>query len=143
MSPREQYIETAKKWFKAHSDKNAFGEDGLTALAAPGFVAHSLPSSLHAPDRNAEEYAQFQNGAFQMFSSYKTTELDIIVDETQRKVVYYLKSDGEAAGVEYKNEYIHKLTLTEDGKKVKQFDPYLDSQGMISFMGKFQAALGT
>ncbi|KAI1844662.1 hypothetical protein JX266_009118 [Neoarthrinium moseri] len=143
MSPREQYIETAKKWFKAHSDKNAFGEDGLTALAAPGFVAHSFPSSLHAPDRNAEEYAQFQNGAFQMFSSYKTTELDIIVDETQRKVVYYLKSDGEAAGVEYKNEYIHKLTLTEDGKKVKQFDSYLDSQGMISFMGKFQAALGT
>ncbi|RYP61901.1 hypothetical protein DL770_009693 [Monosporascus sp. CRB-9-2] len=143
MSLREQMILTAKQWIKAHNDRNATGEAGLTALAAPDFVARSFPSSLQAPDRNREEYAAFQSWAFTLFDTYSTTEVDMVVDETQRKVVYYLNAKGTASAGEYNNEYIHKLTLTEDGKLLKEFDAFLDSQAMMTWMGKVHAAQGS
>ncbi|RYO94415.1 hypothetical protein DL766_002763 [Monosporascus sp. MC13-8B] len=142
MSLRENMIATAKQWIKAHNDRNATGEAGITSFAAPDFVARSFPSSLQAPDRNCEEYAAFQSWAFTLLDTYSATEVDMVVDETQRKVVYYLNAKGTAPAGEYKNEYIQKLTLTEDGKLIKEFDAFVDSQAMVTWMGKAQAAQG-
>ncbi|KXX74299.1 hypothetical protein MMYC01_208562 [Madurella mycetomatis] len=142
MSLREQMIQTAKGWLQAHIDRNVHGAASITALAAPDFVARSFPSSLQAPDRNREEYAGFQSWAFTMFDTYHITETDMVVDETQHKVVFYLNAKGAAPAGEYTNEYIHKLTLTDDGKLVKAFDAFIDSQAMITWMGKVQAAQG-
>jgi hypothetical protein len=142
MSLREQLIGTARAWVKAHKDKNASGEAGLTALATSDFVCRSLPSSLGAPDRNREEYAAFQSFAWSMFDSYTITELDIVVDETQRKVICYLKAKGSAAAADYNNEYIHKMLMTDDGKLIKEFDASLDSHAIVNFMEKMQAAQG-
>ncbi|KAI1395416.1 hypothetical protein F4819DRAFT_190215 [Hypoxylon fuscum] len=143
MPSREQMIATASQWLKAHRDQNATGPGGITALAAPDFVMRSLPTSLQAPERSREEYAAFQSGSFAMFEKYEIEELDMVVDESQRKVIYYLKANGVAVmGAEYQNEYIHKLTLTEDGKLIKEFDACVDSQAMMNFVGKMQAAQG-
>ncbi|GAB1309967.1 hypothetical protein MFIFM68171_00177 [Madurella fahalii] len=142
MPLREQMIQTAKGWLQAHADRNTHGAASITALAAPGFVAHSFPSSLQAPDRNLEEYVAFQSWAFTMFDTYHSTQTDMVVDETQRKVVIYLSAKGTASAGEYTNEYIHKLTLTEDGTLVKVFDASVDSLAMMTWMGKVQAAQG-
>lgn len=144
MSLREQMIETARAWIKAHNDRDA---EAIKALAAPDFVAHFLPRSLPPQgDKDREGYAQFQQQAFPMFSSYHAAEVDMVVDEAQRKVVCYLDAQGTAAipGVTdpYQNQYVHKVTLTDDAKLVKVFDSFIDSHFMMNFMGKVFAAKG-
>lgn len=44
----------------------------------------------------------------------------MILDEAQCKVVYYLDAKGTAPAGDYRNEYVHKLILTEDGEEVGQ-----------------------
>ncbi|KAK0703846.1 hypothetical protein B0T26DRAFT_876719 [Lasiosphaeria miniovina] len=126
MSLREQMVQVARAWIKAHNDRSP---DAIRALAADDFVAHFFPASLPAQgDKDREGY------------------VDMIVDESQRKVVIYLDSRGTAAvpGVIdlYKNQYVHKITLTDDVKLVKVFDSFIDSQAMMAFMGKVFAATG-
>jgi ketosteroid isomerase-like protein len=142
MSSREQFTKTARAWVQAHNDRNA---DAIKALTAPDFVAHFNPKSLPPQgEKDGEGYAQFQAAAFPMFSSYHASEVDLVVDESQKKVIVYLEAEGTAAvpGVTepYKNQYVHKLTLTDDGKLVKVFTSFVDSQAMMNFMGKVFAA---
>ncbi len=133
MALREQMTRTAKQWIQAHNERNAAGQDRVAALMAADFVARTFSSSLQAPNRNREEYVAFQSWTLTLFDSYRATETDMIVDEAQRKVVYYLDAKGTASAGEY-NEYIHKLALTDDGKLVKQFDAFMDSQPMVTWM---------
>ncbi|KAK3380448.1 hypothetical protein B0T24DRAFT_615456 [Lasiosphaeria ovina] len=144
MSLREQMVQAARAWIKAHNDRSP---DAIRALAADDFVAHFFPASLPAQgDKDREGYVQFQAQAFPLFATYHAAEVDMIVDESQRKVVIYLDSRGTAAvpGVvdPYRNQYVHKITLTDDVKLVKVFDSFIDSQAMMAFMGKVFAATG-
>ncbi|CAP61548.1 uncharacterized protein PODANS_4_1555 [Podospora anserina S mat+] len=141
---REQIITTAKAWVKAHNDRDA---QAIKSLASPDFTAHFHPASLPPQgDKDAEGYAAFQAQAFPLFATYHAELVDTVVDETQLKAVVYLNSNGTAAvpGVTepYKNQYVHKLTLTEDAKLVRVFDSFVDSAGMLGFMGKVFAATG-
>jgi hypothetical protein len=137
-------IDTARAWVKAHNDKDA---EAIKALTAPDFVAHFLPRSLPPQgDKDRDGYVQFQAAAFPMFSAYHAAEVDMVVDETQHKVVVYLDAEGTSAmpGVTdpYQNQYVHKLTLTDDAKLVRVFDSFIDSHFMMTFMGKVFAAQG-
>jgi len=139
MAARQQLIQITRQWIQAHNKRDAAG---VAALIAPGFIANSFPSTLGDPSRNAEEYVAFQALAFTIFDSYHVAETDLIVDEAQNKVVYYLIAEGTAPAGEYKNEYIHKLTFTKDGKFIQALDAFLDSQAMVAWMGKMQTAQG-
>ncbi|KAK4224400.1 hypothetical protein QBC38DRAFT_458363 [Podospora fimiseda] len=104
-------------------------------------------------DRNVEPktvqgYVYFQAQAFTLFDTYKPKIIDIIVDESQFKAVICLNSEGTAAvrgitDATYKNQYVHTLSFTEDGKLIKEFDSFIDSAAILAFMGKvFAAAAG-
>ncbi|KAK4164683.1 hypothetical protein QBC43DRAFT_317335 [Cladorrhinum sp. PSN259] len=141
---REQIIATAKAWVKAHNDRDA---QAIKSLSSSDFVAHLHPASLPPQgDKDAEGYAAFQAQAFPLFATYHAEIVDVVVDESQLKAVVYLDSNGTAAvpGVTdpYKNQYVHKLALTEDAKLVKMFDSFVDSAAMLGFMGKVFAATG-
>ncbi|KAK4172288.1 hypothetical protein QBC36DRAFT_294501 [Triangularia setosa] len=126
---REQIIATAKAWVKAHNDRDP--------------QATNLPPQ---GDKDAEGYVAFQARAFPLFATYHAELVDVVVDEAQLKAVLYLNSNATAAVPDvtelYKNQYVHKLTLTEDAKLVKLFDSFVDSAGMLAFMGKVFAAAG-
>lgn len=139
MAFREQLILTARQFIKAHNDKNITGEAGIIALTAPDFTSRSFPASLQHPDRARDEYVTFHEFAFTLFDEYEAAEVDLVVDELQRKVICYLNTVARGPAGEYRNEYVHKLTMTEDGKLVRQFDAFMDSRPMVEFMGKVQA----
>lgn len=143
MASREQILETTKKWLQGHNDRN-WTETGVKSLLAPGFIYRSFPASVKQPDKDSTAYLEFQGQTSSLFSTYKATDTDILVDEGQRKVVYFALAEGVVAGSElvYKNEYVHKLLLTEDGKLVQEFDAYVDSKGMLDFMGAVMASQG-
>ena len=143
MALREQIIRTAKEWIQAHNERDAAGQARVAALTTTDFIARTFPASLQVPNRNREEYAAFQSWSTNLFDSYQATETDMVVDETQCKVIYYIDSQGKTSAGEYKNQYIHKLILTEDGKLVKQFDIFMDSQAMEAWMGKVQTQPGS
>lgn len=139
-----QITATTKAWMKAHNDRSA---EAIKALTAPDFVARFNPASLPAQgEKDADGYAAFQAQAFPLFTTYHAELVDLVVDETQRKAVVYLTANGTAAvpGVTdaYKNQYVHKLTMTEDGGLVKAFDSFVDSASTLAFMGKVFAATG-
>ncbi|KAK4187136.1 hypothetical protein QBC35DRAFT_385591 [Podospora australis] len=153
MSLREQIAKTARAWLKAHRDRNP---DAIRALVAPDFIANFHPKSLPPQgNKDGEGYVQFSAQAFTLFETYSPTEVDLVVDEGPRKAVCYVEARGykeltigcgtgtaAAPGVNdgYSNQYIHKLTLTEDGRLVKVFDSFVDSAAMMVFMGKVFAA---
>lgn len=139
MAPREQIIETARKWVQAH-DSGPDRDASIMALTAPDFVAHHAPRSLETPDFNREEYVEFQSQAFAVFESYSHKEVDFVIDEAQNKVVYYLDVEAHGAGgnVKYESQYIQKLLLTDDGKLVREFHTFLDSQNFVTFMNRVQ-----
>lgn len=62
----------------------------------------------------------------------------MILDEAQCKVVYYLDAKGTAPAGGYRNEYIHKRILMEDGMLVRQFEAFMDSQLRVTWKGKAQ-----
>lgn len=109
-------VRTAEQWIQGHNERNAVGQARVAALMAAEFVARTYPSSLQAPNKNREEYIAFQSWAIKLFDSFHVTETDMIVDDVQCKVIYYLNAKGTAPAGDYKNEYVHKLILTEDGK---------------------------
>lgn len=145
MSLRQQLIDTTRAWVKAHDDRDPAA---IKALTAPDFTAHFNPRSLPAQGiKDGEGYAQFQAQAFPLFASYHVTEVDLVVDEAQLKTVVYLDAQGVAdvpglADPTYKNQYVHKMTFTEDGKLVQRFDSFIDGQTTMVFMGKVFAAQG-
>ncbi|KAI0402202.1 hypothetical protein F4802DRAFT_576905 [Xylaria palmicola] len=101
---------------------------------AEHFVARKFPSSLRAPSRNRDEYAAFQSWSLTLSDSYTAAETDIIVGEAQRKVLYHLDAGGTAPAGQHQNQYIHKLTLTDDGKLVHQFDAFMNSMPIVTWM---------
>ncbi|KAI1271724.1 hypothetical protein F5Y07DRAFT_330394 [Xylaria sp. FL0933] len=140
MTFREQMIRTAKEWIQAHNDRSAAGRELVASLMAEHFVARTFPSSLGAQSRNLDEYTAFQAWSLTLFDSYTAAETDTVVDEAQHKVVYYLDAKGTAPAGEYQNQYIHKLILTDDGRLIKQFDAFMDSRPMVSWMEKVRTS---
>ncbi|OTB06192.1 hypothetical protein M426DRAFT_319259 [Hypoxylon sp. CI-4A] len=136
MAPREQMVRTAKQWIQAHNERSADGHSFVASLTSTDFVARTFSSSLQAPSKNREEYLAFQARSLTLFDTYRATETDMIVDEAQNKVVYYLNAEGTGLVGEYKNEYIHKLTLMEDGSLIRGFDAFMDSQPLVAWMKK-------
>ncbi|KAI1353995.1 hypothetical protein F5Y01DRAFT_34797 [Xylaria sp. FL0043] len=140
MAWREQMIRTAKQWIQAHNDRGAAGRELVASLMAEHFVARTFPPSLRARSRNRDEYAAFQSWSLTLFDSYTAAETDMAVDEAQLKVMYYLDAKGTAPAGEYQNQYIHKLILTDDGRLIKQFDAFMDSRPMVSWMEKVRTS---
>ena len=141
MALREQMIETARKWVQAH-DRNTNRNADITALTTPDFVAFQGPRSLETPEFHRDDYIAFQSQAFAIFDSYGHKEVEMVVDESQHKVVYYLDVEATAAGgkVNYASQYIQKLVLTEDGKLIKEFHTFLDSEKFFALIESVQAA---
>lgn len=136
MALREQMIRTAKRWIQAYNQRTTDDQSPVAPLTTTDFVARTFPSSLQSPDKNRDEYLTFQSSSLTLFDTYHATETDMIVDEVQNKVIYYLNARGTAPAGEYKNEYIHKLTLTEDGKLIKSFDAFMDPNPLLDWMEK-------
>ncbi|CAJ2509137.1 Uu.00g141630.m01.CDS01 [Anthostomella pinea] len=139
MSLRDQLIHTTKFFQQAHIDKKVTGENSITSLTTPDFIARTFPSSLKAPVQNQAEYVHFTEWSFTLFDRYHATEGDMVVDEAKRMVVSYMDADAEGPAGMYNNEHVQKIKLTDDGKQVKGFDLFMDGQAMMEWMGKLKA----
>ncbi|KAK4224402.1 hypothetical protein QBC38DRAFT_547730 [Podospora fimiseda] len=147
MSPlREQILATAKEFTKAHNDCDI---EAIRAVLAPDFIGHFNQTSLPAHtlgDKTKDEYIKWQKETYPLFATYNCKLVDVVVDEAHLKAVLYMDIEGTTTvpGItdKYVSKYIHKITVTEDGKLVKGFDSFVDSASMVGFMEKIAAAVG-
>ncbi|KAK3990427.1 hypothetical protein QBC44DRAFT_394324 [Cladorrhinum sp. PSN332] len=143
---REQILATAKRFTKAHSDCDV---QAIRSVLSPDFVGHFNQSSLPPNtlgDKDLDAYIKWQEETYPLFATYSSDLVDVVIDEAELKAVLYIDVVGTTTvpGIteKFKNKYIHTITVTEDGKLVKEFDSFVDSALMVGFMGKIAAATG-
>ena len=132
-SLRDQLLQTAHAYLDAHNERDL---DKILALCAPTCVHRAGPPTVKSPDRNNEEYANFNVEVFKILHTYLATITDVVADDVSKKVVLSVEAKATADAGEYENEYVILLKMTEDGKQVVEQYDFIDSQRMIEWMGK-------
>ncbi|CZR58253.1 uncharacterized protein PAC_08144 [Phialocephala subalpina] len=94
------------------------------------------PPTVKSLDRNNDEYMMFNVEVFKLLHTYHATITDVVVDEVSKKVVLSVEAIATADAGDYENEYVIKLGMTEDGRKVVDQYDFIDSQRMIEWMAK-------
>ena len=87
---------------------------------------------------NNEEHISFFAPSMPLFRNFRLTIHDIVVDESDRKVVMHLTSIASTDIGKYCNEYMLKLHMTEDCRKVDKFEEFVDSGYSAMYMAKLR-----
>ncbi|KAL9601056.1 MAG: hypothetical protein Q9219_002765 [cf. Caloplaca sp. 3 TL-2023] len=66
---------------------------------------------------------------------------DMVIDESARKVVMHLASTATTIIGDYHNEYMLKLHMTEDGRKVDVFQEFVDSKYSAEYLARLREVL--
>jgi hypothetical protein len=115
MSLRATLLTTTRNYTQAHSSRNI---KTVLSLCAPECIHGTGPLSIRGPLRNNEEYAAFNVEVWtKMLLTYLVNMTDIVVEEALKTVVY-MDCLATADAGEYVSEYVIKLKLSDDGRKV-------------------------
>ncbi|KAI4242147.1 MAG: hypothetical protein L6R40_004190 [Gallowayella cf. fulva] len=120
---------------------NTWTLDEIMAIRASDCVNYILPASLDRKAMNNDEYVAFFAPRMPPFKNFNLTVHDTVVDEAPRKVVLHMTSTASTAIGEYRNEYMLKLHITEDRRKIDRFEEFVDSGYSAQFMTKLHQHL--
>jgi hypothetical protein len=141
-SIRDQISKTAQGYMDGLNNPGDEAS-GVIAHRTPDCVQRLLPSALNMPPHTNEQYRAFmkQSGAFVTRISFVLAEgRPLMIDETARKVLLHILSDGDTVFGPYNNEYFIILTTTEDGSQITEVTEFLDTQRFTSFIQAVQGA---
>lgn len=125
-------LSTATRWLKAHDDDD---HDTIAALRTSDARYYEGPKSLGAPVRNNDEWDIYFPTTKKLFSKYGLTINESFVDEEKCKVIFNLTANAVTTdGIDYNNDYIFILTMTDDGQLVREYWAYVDSLAMARFI---------
>lgn len=129
---RALLVSTANKWCRAQVDGDLAT---IASLRTPDTKYCQRPKSLNFPDRNNEEWDSYFKTTMGFFSKYDMEVNEIVVDQEERKVVMLNKTKGIThGGVPFESEFVVKLTMDHDGKKVLEHWVSIDSMYMANFL---------
>ncbi|KAL8927353.1 MAG: hypothetical protein Q9172_001432 [Xanthocarpia lactea] len=115
---------------------NTWTLENIMDIRASNCINYILPRSLSQKPMNNEEYIAFFAPSIPLFRNFRLTIHDIVVDESDRKVVMHLTSTASTDIGKYYNEYMLKLHMTEDCRKVDKFEEFVDSGYSAKYMAK-------
>ena len=121
---RQTLLATAQSAIQGY---NTWTPASVLSYRSPTCLHYILPSSLHRPPLNNDQYAAYFTPIMPAFKDFHVTVHDSIVDEAARKVVMYASSSASTALGPYNNEYMLILHMTEDGRQVDRFYEFVDS----------------
>lgn len=135
---RQILLSTAQEAIQGY---NTWSLASILSCRAPTCVHYILPSSLHRPPLNNEQYAAYFTPIMPAFEHFHLTVHDSIVDEVARKVLMHVSSSASTALGPYNNEYMLILHMTEDGRKVEKFYEFVDSAYSADYMRRLRDAM--
>lgn len=134
---RQTLLSTAQEAIQGY---NTWTLESILSFRAPTCLHYVLPSSLHRPPLNNEQYAALFHPIMPAFEGFHLTVHDSIVDEAARKVLKHASSSASTALGPYNNEYMLILHMTEDGRKVEKFYEFVDSAYSADYMRRLKDA---
>ena len=135
---RQILLSTAQEVIQSY---NTWTPTSILSYRAPTCLHYILPSSLHRPPLNNEQYGAYFFPIMPAFERFHLTVHDSIVDEAARKVLMHVSSSASTALGPYNNEYMVILYMTEDGRKVDKFYEFVDSAYSIDYMPRLRDAM--
>ena len=110
---RQILLSTAQEAIQSY---NTWILESILSCRAPTCLHYILPSSLHRPPLNNDQFERFH-----------LTVHDNIVDEATRKILIYISSSTSTVLRPYNNKYILILYITEDKRKINRFYKFMNS----------------
>ncbi|KAK6189162.1 hypothetical protein LQW54_013558 [Pestalotiopsis sp. IQ-011] len=96
---------------------------------ADDFQHHVLPESLEMPAKNKQSFAQHAAGVFGIFEKFRMVPVSTYEDRDANAVVVHAHMQGtmKKGAMEWRNECIMLIRLSEDGSQVKEIIEFVDS----------------
>ncbi|KAI1338228.1 hypothetical protein F5Y15DRAFT_135785 [Xylariaceae sp. FL0016] len=93
------------------------------------FQHQVLPKSLGMPARDRESFAKHAAGIFGIFDSFRMVPISVVDDGSTGMVVVHARMHGvlKGAQMEWLNECIMMIRLSEDGTEVHEISEFVDS----------------
>ncbi|KAL9041860.1 MAG: hypothetical protein Q9180_000996 [Flavoplaca navasiana] len=113
---------------------NTWTLENIMDVRASNCINYILPNSLGQKSMDNEEYKAFFAPRMASFRNFNLAVHDTVVDEAARKVVLHMTSTASTDVGDYRNEYMLKLHMTEDCRKVDVFEEFVDSAYSAKFM---------
>lgn len=129
-------------WKTAKTALDRYGEltpESVIARRSPDCVHRMFPASAGIPDRTNKQYSDF---VMELKDTVSTMRLIIqddfepLIDETNRKVIAHVKSEGETAFGPLEAEYFMAMKMNEDGTQIIEFVEFIDTAYTMGFMEK-------
>ncbi|KAL8670531.1 MAG: hypothetical protein Q9168_004928 [Polycauliona sp. 1 TL-2023] len=124
--------QTAQAFVTAY---NSWTLENIMDVRASDCINYILPGSLGQEPMDNEHYKAFFAPRMAPFRNFHLTVHDTVVDEAARKAVLHMTSTASTDIGEYRNEYMVKLHMTEDCRKIDRFEEFVDSGYSAKFMG--------
>ncbi|KAL8684826.1 MAG: hypothetical protein Q9224_006113 [Gallowayella concinna] len=128
-------LQTAQALVSAY---NSWTLENIMDVRASDCINYILPASLGRKVMNNEEYVSFFGPRMAPFRNFNLKVHDTVVDEAARKVVLHMTSAASTDIGDYHNEYMLKLHMTEDCRKVDRFEEFVDSAYSAKYMAELQ-----
>ncbi|KAI4231781.1 MAG: hypothetical protein LQ349_005396 [Xanthoria aureola] len=116
--------ETAEALVTAY---NSYKLENMMDVRSSDCINYILPHSLGQKPMDNEQYMAWVTPRLPPFRNFTLTVHDTVVDEAARKVVLHMTSTASTDLGDYHNEYMLKLHMTEDRRKVDKFEEFVDS----------------
>ncbi|KAL8650740.1 MAG: hypothetical protein Q9226_005016 [Calogaya cf. arnoldii] len=113
---------------------NTWTLENIMNVRAFNCMNYILPASLGQTPMDNEKYKAFFAPRMVPFRDFQLTVHDTVVDEAARKVIMHMTSTASTDIGKYCNEYILKLPMTEDCRKVDKFEEFVHSGYSAKFM---------
>lgn len=113
---------------------NTWSLENIMDVRASNCINYILPNSLGQKSMDNEEYKAFFAPKMAPFRNFNLSVHDTVVDEAARKVVLHMTSTASTDVGDYRNEYMLKLHMTEDCRKIDKFEEFVDSAYSTKFM---------
>ncbi|ETS84715.1 hypothetical protein PFICI_02740 [Pestalotiopsis fici W106-1] len=96
---------------------------------ADNFHHRVLPESLDMPARDKESFAQHATGVFSIFEKFQMIPMSTYEDRESGTVVVHTRMQGtmKQNAMEWRNECIMLIGLSEDGSQVVEITEFVDS----------------
>jgi hypothetical protein len=129
-------------WNTAKTAVDRYGEltpESVIACRHLECVHRMFPASAGIPDRTNKEYSDF---VMELKDAVSTMRLIIqddfepMIDETNRKVIAHVKSEGETAFGPLEAEYFMAMKMSDDGTQIIEFVEFIDTAYTMGFMEK-------
>lgn len=120
--------------------------DGYRSLSVPTLLAplaedfrhRALPASLEMPERDRTAFAQHAAGVFGLFDAFEMVPQSVHEDAATNVVVVHALMTGvmKMKQLDWRNECILLIRLSEDGASVREIAEFVDSAKAVEMRRK-------